>query len=432
VKKLQKMHTGLLVAGVAVLVSLLAQAYTSTYAANTLLGANNQVVTIGGTTDGLAPNATTSVVAYSGDGNVILFSSTATNFPGAGGSGGLYAYNINTNATARVDVSSSGVVPNNSLYGSHRISETGRYITFMSRATNLIDGATLSSTDYYIYKRDMQAGATTQIGSGYYSGLSQNLERNLAVSNDGRFLLIASRYVANSYPYPYGIAFGDGVSGTYSWTSLAKGNDIEGSSSGTNVAGGLSCDGAFAVYNGYGPEVKLADVRKGSVVTVATAASNSISPIISCNGRYVLYATTNRTQITPTPSGMNSYLHLVRYDRITGERIYVDSDSSGVFTTGFSYSGLSEPIPNVFNASIADTGDIVFRYNGNAYLKHLSDGSGTLESIATTASGTYINVAYGEITQNGRYIFFSTDPYNLGLAPSPSSSKIIRTKTNLQ
>lgn len=401
---------------------------THTFAANTIPG-TNEVIAIGGTTDGQPANATTYVEGYSGDGNSILFRSTATNFPNAGGSGGLYVYNIRNNSSTRADLSTNGVQPNGNNVGFYKISEAGRYITFASMATNLIDGSTTSQR--MLYKRDIQTGTTTLVGGGYSGGLSQNWDRNLGVSNDGRFSLIASRYKANSYPYNFGIAIGEEVSGAYTWTSLGiDSNGIEGSSSSQAIVGELSCDGSFATFQ-KDYSIRLSDLRRGTIGTVSIGNGNSTSPIISCNGRYVLYATTNRSDIASTPPGMNASMHLVRYDRITGERSYIDSDSSGTFSSGFGYDTLSNPPANVFNASIADTGDVVFKYNGNTYLKHLSDGSGTLESIGKTSSGTYINIANGQITSDGRYIFFSTDPYNLGLSPSPSGSKIIRAKTGL-
>lgn len=430
---LKKIGIGLLISTLAVGASVLSQLYINTYAANTLPG-NNEVITIGGTTDGQPVNASVSPIAYSGDGNIILFTSNATNLPNAGAPGGLYIYNIETNTTARVDISTSGVLPNGGLFGGAagsgiRMSETGRYVTFSSMATNLIDGATKSPQ--MIYKRDTQANATTVVGAGYTQGYSDKWDRNLAVSNDGRFVLVSSRYLANNYPYNYIIAVGDGNTGTYTWTVAGSGSPND-----TAGAGEMSCDGMFAAMT-YGGQIALADLRKGSTTILATSAYDSASPLISCNGRYVLYTTKNRTQITPTPAGMNTYQHLVRYDRLTGERIYIDSDSSNVFSAAqYTYSPVYYDVqPNIFNVSIADTGDVVFDYkqgiNTYRYLKHLSDGSGTLESIAKTASGTYININNGTMTSDGRYIFFKTDPYNLGLAPSPSSDQIIRTKTGL-
>lgn len=402
---------------------------SDTYAANTLPG-ENEIITVA-TTDQQPINAPRFVLGYSPDGNVVLFKSTATNLPNAGGSGGLYIYNIKTDTTSRVDLSTNGTLPNGNVNGNgkYEISETGRYVTFMSDATNLIDGVT--SSIQKIYKRDVQIGETTRLSSSGYTGSDYGkMERNLGISNDGRFALLASRYIANSYPNDYGVVYGDNSTGSFNWTSLGTDNNDN------MQVGNISCDGAFAVYQQY-RTVYLSDLRDGTSTAISVGSSTSTSPIISCDGRYVLYATTDRTDITPTPSGMNSDLHLVRYDRITGDRIYVDSNSSGVFSNGHRYTKAYHTYPpndNVFLASIAKTGDVVFRYNGNMYIKHLSDGSGTLESIAKTSSGAYVNVTNGytsKLTDDARYVFFEIDPYELGLTTSPSDKQIIRAKTGI-
>ena len=209
-RRIKNVHIGILILIFAFVIGGFSQLYdkTNTFAANTLPG-SNEIITIGGTTDGQPVNATVYPQGYSGDGNVILFISYATNLPNAGGSGGLYIYNIRSGSTARVDISTNGVAPNGGLAGYNIISETGRYVTFQSSATNLIDGSTLPQKQ--IYKRDVQLGTTTSVtgSSGYSGGLSQNWEQNLGVTNDGRYVLVASRYLANTYPNSYGIVYGD-------------------------------------------------------------------------------------------------------------------------------------------------------------------------------------------------------------------------------
>jgi len=114
--------------------------------------------------------------------------------------------------------------------------------------------------------------------------------------------------------------------------------------------------------------------------------------------------------------------------------MYVGTDSAGVHNSNgntWNVSNVHDQQANLFKASIADSGDIVFQYGTNVYLKHLSDGSGTLESVAKNTLGAAVNVNNGVITTDGKYIFFQADPYVLGLTSSPSSSQIIRTKSNL-
>lgn len=438
--KLKHVGYSLVAITLAVAVSILTQAYISrVYAASTITGNDNQIISIK-TTDGLPINGTYRPWDYSKNGNIILFTSSATNLPNTPTSlSGLYIYNIEQDITQRIDVSTAGIpadaAPTANVGGiPYRLSETGRYVTFPSSATNLIDGTTSQAS---IYIRDTQFGTTKRISSApVLSTSGANADYNLGISNDGRLSLIASRYIRGSYPNPYKLVLGDGINGSsYSWTALATAaNDVSGSWYSEMKNGDISCDGSFITYRDSDTTVKIIDVRRGTNTITTVGSGSSTSPMISCNGRYVLYATTNRTDITPTPTGMNAYLQLVRYDRITGERMYISSNSSSIFDTRqIPASGQSGPARDAFSASIADTGDVVFQYGSysTTYLKHLSDGSGTLEPIAKNTSGVAVNMATGKITDDGRYIFFEANPYDLGLAPAPSTSQIFRVKTNL-
>jgi len=430
-----RINVGLLVLAVVVVVTLFSQSNTSTQAANTI-SATYEVINIGGTTDGLPPNASAGTNAntkyVSADGNVVLFTSLATNLPNATNRSGLYAYNIKENNVVRVDVSTSGIPSNFVLTSGMTLSETGRYVTFASRGTNLIDGTTTPSNDIGVYQRDIQTGTTVSLFSrGGSSTSSSSWDRHLGVSNDGRFTLFASRYVQNSYPYPYNVVYADNKTGTPAWTTVGIGNDGEsnpGASGYTDIDGQMSCDGSLVAYQHQGT-IRLLDVRNNSSSDISLASASSINPVISCNGRYILYTTINRTDITPTPTGMNAKFHLVRYDRITGLRSYIDSNSSGVFSPSVSEGPSLNA--NYFEASVADTGDVVFLYKDNKFLKHLSDGSGTLEPIAKNISGATVKVLNGVISSDGRYIMFNADPYSLGLVSSPAGTQLIRVKTGL-
>ena len=406
----------LFIASLAIVITIAGQLYSSAHAANTLSG-NNEIISVA-TTDGQPANSGVALLGASGDGNVVLVSSVATNLPNAASSGsstGLYVYNIRTNTTTRVDISASGVLPNNNFNGAS-ISESGRYVYFLSYATNLIDGVTQYPAQTYV--RDLQAGTITAISNNYWIGQSNTIDYPLGISNDGRFILLGSKYVGVGYPNFYNAVLGDKKSGSFAWTSIGQAH----SNAGTINSGGISCDGSFAVYEQYNGSIYLADQRNGTPVITLLSASSSHGPIISCNGNYVLYSTQNRTDVIPTPPGAGTYLHTVEYNRITGERKYIDTNSAGAFDSSHAS----------FGYSVTNTGDALIKYDGYAYLKHISDGSGTLESVGKTASGSYINISGTPwLTSDGRYVFFGTDPYNLGLAPSPSSNQIIRAKTGL-
>jgi len=439
---LKKVFLGVTTLCFILVASLVAQLHDNSQAVSTLSG-TNEVVPIA-TTDSQPLNSTdTTIVATSQDGDVILFRTTATNLPSAGGTnyvshgGGTYAYNIKTNSTSRIDTSASGVLPNDSG-ATARMSENGRYVFFRSPATNLIDGST--QYDNQLYIRDLQLGTITAITNSF-STSSQNyqpqittLDFPISISNDGRLALLATRYTSVGYPYNYNIMLGDKKTGTFVWTSLGQ---AFANTTTDPTNGSMSCDGSFIAYEKSGA-IYTVDARNGAPTASSASlfsSGSSVSALTSCNGNYLLYATTNRTEISPTPTGMSSYMHLVEYNRLTGTRQYIDSSSSGTFDSNhitYNSSSYASQPENLFSASVADTGDVVFKYNGNFYLKHLSDGSGTLESVAKTSSGSYVNISQSaRVTGDGRYLLFIVDPYSLGLTSSASTPQIIRTKTGL-
>lgn len=411
--RIKKMGIGLFSLGLLATASILSIVHGNTYAANTLAG-NNEVISVA-TTDGQPANASVNLSGVSGDGNTLLVSSTATNLPNAGGTtGGWYIYNIRTNTTVRVDISASGTLPNGNVV-SPFMSDNGRYVYFQSYATNLIDGTTQYPTQTYV--RDLQAGTIVAMSNHYWSGLTQDIDYPMGISNDGRFVLLGTRFIGVGYPNFYNAMLGDRSSGSPAWTSIGQ----TPSNTGLIRSGSISCDGSFAVYE-QDDSIKLADSRNGSPVTTTISSSQSHSPKISCNGNYILYSTQNRTDVSPTPPGAGTYRHSVEYNRLTGERKYIDTNSSGAFDSSHSS----------YAYSVANTGDAIIKYDGNMYLKHISDNSGTLESVGKAVDGAYVSVSSTSLlTSDARYVFFTADPYDLGLTSSPSANQIIRSKTNL-
>lgn len=123
------------------------------------------------------------------------------------------------------------------------------------------------------------------------------------------------------------------------------------------------------------------DIRNGVSVedlTIdASGDSISTSPTISCNGRYVVYSKKDRAVVATPPGGINAAYQVVRFDRLTGERQYITNQ---VYPDTYGYRAAP--------ASVSDSGDVVLTsgpdtdlYHRRVYFKHLSDGSGTLESV---------------------------------------------------
>lgn len=400
-------------------------------------------------------------LGISADGNLVLYSMTVN------GHIALFQRNMTNSITTRVDVSQSGVDANDSIDTDMvAMSENGRYVVFVSEATNLLDNETSSAGRYYM--RDMQLGTIRYLPLHRAVFLPQdNPSRDKVdgVSNDGRYVLFESLNA--------GIAIG--ITETTSMNVfqydvlddvLTVVNMPDEGMSGFNYydsmhnkdsrSAAMSCDGSFIVYytrfHSSGTPVSeegvyLADMR-GSTITRTFISQYGGFPNMSCNGNYITYTTGSQSEITPIPSG--GIGKVVEYNRLTGQKIYLDTDSNSPTTpTGTPINpeanALDMGTGNVGWTSLADSGDaLVGKISGSTayiYLRHVSDGSGTLEHVQKTPTGTAIPITTGallvgwentkpvRISANGKYVVYSSSQgTSLGL---PQASGVVRSETGL-
>ncbi|MBK7318045.1 hypothetical protein [Candidatus Villigracilis affinis] len=148
--------------------------------------------------------------------------------------------------TIRVSVATGGAQATASLNGSHHpsISADGRYVAFMSQASNLVSGDTNGVEDVFI--RDILTDTTTRVSVGT-SSQANNSSFDPSISADGRY-----------------VAF-------YSWANLVGGD--------TN--------GTLDVF--------VRDTQDG-ITTRVSVDSNGVEanrasyyPSISADGRYVIF-----------------------------------------------------------------------------------------------------------------------------------------------
>lgn len=129
--------------------------------------------------------------AISADGRYVAFSSLATNLVDGDTNGveDVFVKDMHTGKTIRITTDSEG---NQSNGGSRMrdMSVDGRYITFHSTATNLVEGDTNGATDVFV--KDIFTGAIS-IASSDSNGNQGNGESGFAsISADGRYVLFYS------------------------------------------------------------------------------------------------------------------------------------------------------------------------------------------------------------------------------------------------
>jgi len=128
----------------------------------------------------------------SADGKFVVFSSLATNLV-AGDTNDeedIFVTELATGVTKRVNVSTAGGQTNDAIIG-FAISGDGRYITFDSIASNLV--ASDTNTAYDIFVRDTVTNTTIRISNGIGGAQSNGLSLNPVISQSGRYIAYESR-----------------------------------------------------------------------------------------------------------------------------------------------------------------------------------------------------------------------------------------------
>jgi Tol biopolymer transport system component len=130
--------------------------------------------------------------AMSADGRFVVFQSSASNLvPGdTNGADDIFVHDREKGTTERVSVSKAGKGGNHSSYEGS-ISADGRYVAFMSSATNLVPGDTSSlRNDVFLYDRKQKTIQRVSISPTGREG--NNTSGSPSISADGRYVAFLS------------------------------------------------------------------------------------------------------------------------------------------------------------------------------------------------------------------------------------------------
>ena len=243
--------------------------------------------------DGTPGNADAHLGGISADGRFVAFSSVATNLVQGVVSGvsQCYVRDRNISTTHLVSTATDGR-PGNQACLAQSISADGRYVTFISAATNLVS---VSVNAQELFFRDMQSGQTT-LASVATNGTAANSSVNSiygpsAISADGRFVVFTSS-ATNLVPQ----STNDDAFHLYlrdtelQQTSLldtdATGNPLGGGSQENAVWPSISADGRFIAFEVFG-QVFIRDTTTNDSRALSVAAdgtignADAVSPAIS-------------------------------------------------------------------------------------------------------------------------------------------------------
>lgn len=266
---------------------------------------------------GVAPNGETSQAALSGSGLAVAFTSDATSLAKGretdGGETAVYLWRLDADTIERVSVNAEGVQPASGASHSPSINGEGDLVAFVS-AARLVPEDTNDVPDVYL--RDVRRGRTRLVSRGAAGTRADAGSFSPALSPDGRYVAFVSMATNlgaadrndDSDIYLHGVTTGE----TTLVSATARG---EAANSGSRRPA-LSGDGRFVVYQSVAsnlgsaagcpaaspdtnllPDIYLLDrgtqcVTRISGSSAAAWWSPSVAPAIDGAGTIVLFSST--------------------------------------------------------------------------------------------------------------------------------------------
>jgi subtilisin family serine protease/Tol biopolymer transport system component len=200
------------------------------------------------TTGGL-PNADCTDVRISGDGRFVVFVSDASNLTALDNNNAsdVFLYDRNSGLLELISRSASAI--GNADSGSPAVSADGRYVIFASDASNLVAGDNTGWRDVFVRDRQLSMTTRVSVSSG---GIPANYISDLPnISGDGRYITFISG-ADNLVSEPYFPAFHlyqrDRINATTVRISKTSGNVPGDDDCGISA---MSTDGRFVAFESY-------------------------------------------------------------------------------------------------------------------------------------------------------------------------------------
>ncbi len=288
--------------------------------------------------------------AISADGGVVAFYSLASNLvpratnvvPGAAGHGDVFAWSRG-GGLQQVSLSSTQV-PADGDSAEPDVSADGRLVVFSSTAGNLVDGHPAGQRDVYV--RDLTTGVTALVSATPDGHPGDGNSSAPAISPDGRYVSFstrASNLVPDQATQGQNVIVRDLVTGTSELVSVNTfGLAQHGGQPSAPAVSDVSDGGRYVVFDSVATNLVLRDTNRRSDVFVrdrtahrtervslATtdqqADGDSFAPSISADGRFVTFLS-RAPNLTPAqPAGTNVFLR----DVVRHMTIMVEVSSSG-------------------------------------------------------------------------------------------------------
>lgn len=287
--------------------------------------------------------------SVSADGAKVAFQSAAANLV-TGDTNGAVDIFVRADAdpsTIRVSVGTGGAQADGPS-SRPAISADGRFVAFVSEATNLVSGDTNGKADVFV--RDTQAGTTTRVSVGAGGAQADGPSSRPAISSDGRYVAFvsdATNLVAGDTNGVADAFVRDTQAGTTTRVSVGAGGaqaDAE-----TRDGPAISADGRYVAFvsqasnlvagdTNDAADAFVRDTQAGTTVRASLGPSNEQGATeaqgetypgiaISGDGRYVAFVSDATNLVNPAPPGL--FTNVYRRDLQAATTVLVSVTPSG-------------------------------------------------------------------------------------------------------
>ena len=442
-------------------------AFKSIGAAQLVLRHNLQT----GTTDLVSTNAVGNSIGFddpSGpemtpDGRFVVY--TAQTWPGTLTYSAVYLWDGQNGTSSLVSANLSGAISASTFSDTPAVSADGRFVTFVSDASDLVTNAADGS--YQIYLRDMWNGATKLISADVNGGISGDTAGAIpTLSADGRYVAFDSfdgDYAANDNNKSYDVFVRDATTDTTELISLADvaARPLTADGLSSVSANALSADGRFVAFvsaadnlvtndtNGY-QDVFVRDLQTSSNILVSinsagTGSANSFSgsETISANGRFVAFVS-NARDLTANKTNTSDDIFVRDLQMGTTTLVSVSADGTAGGNASSSFPAISadgrsvaffSQAKNLVANDLTGGGEIFWRDLQSGSTASVTTNGSALSLFSMSSDGRFVAYFSGTLSTRRFAVWDSQAKANiyssslvgapLGLALSPDGQTLI-------
>ena len=380
-------------------------------------------------TDGTQGNDISYRQAYSANGRYVAFESMSSNLIpfDTNGHEDVFVRDRLAGTTTRVSVGTGGTQGDSDSY-IPSISGDGRYVTFLSYATNLVPSDTNASPD--VFTHDRVTGITTRVSVAWDGAQGNGNCAAPSMSADGRYVGFQSgstNLVMGDVNGKTDVFVHDRLTGATNIMSVASGGIIQGNGDSSNAA--LSADGRHVAFDSKATNLVTGDTNgtydvfvRDRVTETTTRVSvksgggqgddASVIPDVSDDGRYVAFTSYANDLV---PGDTNGSTDVFVRDALLGTTTRVSVNSSGWQASGPSgeaaisadgrYVAFGSDAPNLVATDTNNKSD--------TFVHDMTTGVTSIVSLAFDGAQGNDSSSVPAVSADGRYVGFYSVATNL-------------------